>query len=306
MASTYFAFLKKENVPSAEQWQQAIDDLGFKLRLKLTTDFLPFEHEGYLPCQWGDSDNDVGFEVFYDSASTVCDKDDELAQLIGENNYCVAMSWKSSMQDCSAAMIACCALAKSFGAVIYYEGEQPESLQSMMQETQEIIEDELKVKVNKKDLELKVFNYLSRVFSEQGFKKDNNSLALVRRFGEVLQVVSCGLRKGTSNSFEAWEASISIDIWIPKYAKPNSFSNAKEAVCFAPINQKVEAGALGTALPFLYLEPESGYKIPSQYKIAFEKLVDDKILLWLSVFNTQDRVIKYKKLTLIMMISWLI
>ena len=45
------------------------------------------------------------------------------------------------MKDCAAVMVASCALAKSFDAVISYEGEDPEPLEKLISDTQQIIQE---------------------------------------------------------------------------------------------------------------------------------------------------------------------
>ena len=49
------------------------------------------------------------------------------------------MAWGGSLKDCAAVMIASCALAKHFGAIISYEGEEPEELDNMILDTKNII-----------------------------------------------------------------------------------------------------------------------------------------------------------------------
>ncbi|MFY8351373.1 hypothetical protein AAEU29_12610 [Pseudoalteromonas sp. SSM20] len=149
--------------------------------------------------------------------------------------------------------------------------------------------------MNKNEIERKIFKYLNSTFSKYGFLKDLNSLALIRRFDEVLQVVSCNSVKGCVSNPDGWQVYIYLDIWIPEFSKPDSFKNAKSAIEIAPISEEVRAGVLGASLPILDLKPECGFQIPSDFKTAFEKLVDEKILLWLSVFSTKETVVKYKK-----------
>ncbi len=140
MSNTQFAFLEKENVPTGEAWQRAIDDLQFSVRLTIDPELAPFEDEGFSPCKWGDTDHDVGFEIYYEPAEDVYEDDEEFKAVAGEgNDYCISMSWGGSMLDCAAVMIASCALAKSFGAVISYEGDGPSQIEKLVQDTKETI-----------------------------------------------------------------------------------------------------------------------------------------------------------------------
>ena len=99
---------------------------------------------GFSPCVWGDTESDVGFEIYYESSEEIHDDDDDLIKIIGDKDYCIVMCWGGSMKDCAAAMIASCALAKSFGAIISYEGEEPEGLDKMILDTKNIILDAIK------------------------------------------------------------------------------------------------------------------------------------------------------------------
>jgi hypothetical protein len=140
MSNTQFAFLKKENVPGKESWQKAIDEFKFEIRLGIDPELEPFEDEGFSPCAWGETEDDVGFEIFYEPAEDVYEDDDEFKKIAGVgNDYCISMSWGGSMKDCAAVMIASCALAKSFGAVITYEGEDPEPLEKLIENTVSVI-----------------------------------------------------------------------------------------------------------------------------------------------------------------------
>lgn len=144
MSNTQFAFLAKENVPSKEQWQKAIDELMFSINLQIDPELEPFEDEGFSPCTWGDTEYDVGFEIYYEPSEDIHDGDDDLIKVIGDNDYSISMCWGGSMKDCAAVMIVSCALAKSFGAVISYEGEEPEALEKLISDTKDIIVDAIK------------------------------------------------------------------------------------------------------------------------------------------------------------------
>ncbi|MBF7073962.1 hypothetical protein ISG33_11180 [Glaciecola sp. MH2013] len=139
MSNTQFAFLKKENVPTQAQWQKAIDELNFQVRLTIDPELAPFEDEGFSPCQWGDTDEDVGFEICYEPAEDVFDDDDEFKSVAAGNDYCISMSWGGELKDCAAVMIASCALATSFDAVISYEGDEPDSLEKLVSNTKDVI-----------------------------------------------------------------------------------------------------------------------------------------------------------------------
>jgi len=141
MSNTQFAFLKKENVPSRVKWQEAIDKLNFNISLEIDSELEPFEDEGFSPCTWNKTDENVGFEIYYEPSDDIHDGDEELINIIGDNDYCITMAWGGSMKDCASVMIASCALQKDFGAVISYEGDDPVSFEELIQGTIEAIEE---------------------------------------------------------------------------------------------------------------------------------------------------------------------
>jgi len=48
MSNTQFAFIKKEDVPGKDAWQEAIDQLDFDIRLGIDPALSPFEDEGFF------------------------------------------------------------------------------------------------------------------------------------------------------------------------------------------------------------------------------------------------------------------
>ncbi len=125
MSNTQLAFLNKSDVPTRESWQEAIDALGFDVKLELHPELKPLEDTGFSPCRINDSDDDVGFEIYSQASEGIFDDPNYLREIAGDRDFCVMFRWGSSMGDLVCIMIACCALAKSFGAVISYEGEAP-------------------------------------------------------------------------------------------------------------------------------------------------------------------------------------
>ncbi|MGR8931917.1 MAG: hypothetical protein ACU836_14890 [Gammaproteobacteria bacterium] len=139
MSNTQFAFLKKENIPGRKEWQESIDNLNFRIRLVLDLELTLLEDEGFSPCKWGDSEEDVGFEIYYEPSADICEGDEGLKKIVGDKDCCISFVWHGDIKDCAAVMVASCALAKDFGAVISYEGEAPESLEKLIHDAREII-----------------------------------------------------------------------------------------------------------------------------------------------------------------------
>lgn len=138
MSNTQFAFIKRDSVPNRDALQASIDKLGFNL--KLDPEFTPFDDCGFSPCQLN-GESDIGFEIFYEPAEDVIGDNDDLKEIVKDHGYCISMVWRSSMKDCASAMIVSCALAKDFGAIISYEGEEPESFDRLLESTRAILKE---------------------------------------------------------------------------------------------------------------------------------------------------------------------
>lgn len=134
MANEQFAFLKKSEVPSRAAWQAAIEACGFDFQLD--PELKPFEDSGFLPCKLMGSD--AGFEISYEDLAAL---PRELRDLAQGRDYCISFRWGGSMAEGASAMIASYALAKSFDAIVSYEGEPPaETLDALLAETNDFIE----------------------------------------------------------------------------------------------------------------------------------------------------------------------
>jgi hypothetical protein len=108
MARALSAFLERDKVPARKPLQQAIDALGFSL--KLDADFAPFETAGYLPCDL--DGEDAGFDLRFKP----------MAPDAAGRDTAMACKWGGDPREEAAASIFCAALAKNFGAVVR-EGE---------------------------------------------------------------------------------------------------------------------------------------------------------------------------------------
>ncbi len=143
MANEQFAFIERAKVPSASQWQAAIDAAGFDLKLDPSLE--PFEHSGFLPCTLFGADS--GVETYYDPASEVISDPDLLNELYGGRDFCIRFRWGGSFREAACAMILSYSLAKSCGAVVSYEGDAPYvSLEALRTDTEEILREAQKSK----------------------------------------------------------------------------------------------------------------------------------------------------------------
>lgn len=140
MSNTQYAFLSQDRVPNRQALQASIDALGFELQLD--PDFTPFEDEGFSPCVlFGEEDEDVGFEIFYEPAAEVVEDDEEFQRIAGDRDFCMSMSWGGSLKDYAAVMVVSAALAKDFAAVVSFEGEPPDPPEKLLSEASSALQD---------------------------------------------------------------------------------------------------------------------------------------------------------------------
>ena len=113
MSLELHAFIHKSPVPGREQWQAAIDPLGFDC--KIDCDYAPFEFSGFLPFKLNGELS--CFEIYFDSAA------DLVAMYPNEEldgrDFAVSFRWGNRLEEGVCVCIAAAALAKSFDAVVY-------------------------------------------------------------------------------------------------------------------------------------------------------------------------------------------
>lgn len=132
MANAQYVFIDKAKVPTRESWQAAINECGFDLQLD--PEMKPMEDSAFSPCTlWG---KESGVEIYYEGDPQSMN---ELCSISQGRDYCISFRWGGAMDECACAMIASYALAKHFGAIVSYEGNEPMSLEDLFKETQSII-----------------------------------------------------------------------------------------------------------------------------------------------------------------------
>lgn len=143
MSNSQFAFLQRQSVPDRATLQASLDRLGFDLQLN--PDFTPFEDSGFLPFTLHGAEG-PGFEIHYSEAQDVVGDDEGFAAMAGGRDYCIAMTWGGRMKDLACVMMVSCALAQDFGAVVSYEGEEPQPLDEMLHTVQVALKEAAKEK----------------------------------------------------------------------------------------------------------------------------------------------------------------
>ena len=126
--NTQYCFLKLENVPTREELQKVIDELGYEL--KLDPELNLKEDEGFSLCQINGYDN-VGYELEFGAVDEIFEEDEEFEKYIGDRDAYISMSWGGSFADCLAVSVTTLALVKSFGAVTTYDCEVPDSIEDI-------------------------------------------------------------------------------------------------------------------------------------------------------------------------------
>ena len=102
---------------------------------QLDPDLRPFEDSGFSPCKL--EGRDTGFEISYDGSEKLLE---EFSDLAGDHDYCISFRWGGDMCECASVMIATYVLAKSFGATVTYEGEEPfETLEVFLAEARNVV-----------------------------------------------------------------------------------------------------------------------------------------------------------------------
>jgi hypothetical protein len=134
MANEQYAFIDKDDVPMRVDWQAAIDESGFDFQLD--PELKPFESSGFSPCKL--LGKEAGFEIYYeDSPEFLAD----FADIANGKNCCITFRWGGSMIECASVMISSYALAKRFGAIVSYEGEDPsDDMEALLAETKGAVE----------------------------------------------------------------------------------------------------------------------------------------------------------------------
>lgn len=138
MSNTQYAFLKKSQIPSREALQASIDQIGFDM--KVDPELKLLDDTGFSPCRLNGL-SDVGFELFPGNSEEVTGDDEDFKAIAGDNDFCLSFSWGGRMEDLACTMIVSCALAKDFGAVISYEGDEPGDIADLLSATTELMEE---------------------------------------------------------------------------------------------------------------------------------------------------------------------
>jgi hypothetical protein len=132
VANELFAFMDKSKVPTREAWQKAIADCGFDLLLD--PEMKPMEDSAFSPCTLLGKRS--GVEIYYEDDPEFLG---EFSSIHQGRNLCISFRWGGAMDECACASIASYALAKYFGAIVSYEGEDPNTLEELFEGAQQAV-----------------------------------------------------------------------------------------------------------------------------------------------------------------------
>lgn len=109
-------FVGAKGLPSVTEWQQALDDLGFNVKLDASVN--PAKHSGYWPAVF--EGRETGFEFYLDLSKEVLRDYPHLKYRVGGSKHCVSFVLHSDMLELCAASAAAAALTSLTKGLWYY------------------------------------------------------------------------------------------------------------------------------------------------------------------------------------------
>ena len=119
-------FLRKEKLPTPQQWSEEIKAHGFAMEMDIDFDIV--EHEGFLPCKY--KDEDAGFEYWTEDVdlNELLEEGmitpEEAAQL-GDRCFMVTLTTYAEIKEYMTAMIASAVLCEISDGMLAEGGEPP-------------------------------------------------------------------------------------------------------------------------------------------------------------------------------------
>lgn len=119
MAQLYSAFLNRNDVPTRQALQDALNGLKFKLAVDDT--YAPFETAGYLPCTLNGEDG--GVDLRFDAVAPLLAKFPHLLLQIGERDAAIILRAGGDPREQVCALMIAAVLAQSFGAIVHNQDQ---------------------------------------------------------------------------------------------------------------------------------------------------------------------------------------
>jgi hypothetical protein len=115
MSLEMHVFLEKRRVPDRASWQAAVDFLGLPLRL--SPDLDPIHDTGFSPSEI--EGRKSGFEIYSEPPDALLQNQAELANVVGNRDWCISFRWGGDLNECACALAASAGLVKLCDAVAY-------------------------------------------------------------------------------------------------------------------------------------------------------------------------------------------
>jgi hypothetical protein len=116
MAVELHIFIQDSRVPTRENWQCAIEQLGFPTVLDASLDLR--RDAGFTPTIY--KGRSTGFELRLDPAADVLSSYSHIAPKLGSRDRCATFRWGSDLTECAAALSAAAALTNVTDGVYFY------------------------------------------------------------------------------------------------------------------------------------------------------------------------------------------
>ena len=129
MSNEQYAFLTRSELPTLEQLQAKINSdptftLAIDPEVSLSTT------AGFVPCVICGVES--GVEIYFDDSPETMD---QFADLVQGKDCCLVFCWRSDMVECACAMVLSYFLGEHYNAIISYDGEPPDSIEGLRDET---------------------------------------------------------------------------------------------------------------------------------------------------------------------------
>ena len=116
MSIEIHVFMQDARVPSRDEWQQAIAQLGFPTVLCPTLDVRA--DTGFSPTTY--KAQRTGFEFDVSPAADVLSSYPHVAAAVGNRDRCATFRWGGDLTECAAALSAAAALVKVTDGLYFY------------------------------------------------------------------------------------------------------------------------------------------------------------------------------------------
>jgi len=139
MSLELIAFLERGSAPTYQTLQAAVDSLG-DYDLHIDSTYTPFHRLGYVPCVLHGTES--GIEISSGPSGEATQLFPRLRTLIGERHHTMTFRFGGDTSECVCALIISAALARSFGALVYYPADDiVYSAEELLQEAEIALSD---------------------------------------------------------------------------------------------------------------------------------------------------------------------